>query len=118
MDRDTFVSDQIQGTLEAPSNRSVWLDGNDHPDRWITFEDIDNLHVTGGGTLNGNGQEWWINSCKRNKSMVCTWSLAPPCPTSVCTHSCDRKPDSLNLLPFRTAMRPWPDGTLLTPRLV
>jgi hypothetical protein len=63
------VAVQIQGTVEAPSNRSVWLDG-DLPDRWITFEDIDNLRVTGGGTINGNGQEWWINSCKVNKSMV------------------------------------------------
>ncbi|KAM0886738.1 hypothetical protein ACQ4PT_029517 [Festuca glaucescens] len=67
--RATSISVVIQGTVEAPSNRSVWLDG-DLPDRWITFEDIDNLRVTGGGTLNGNGQEWWINSCKVNKSMA------------------------------------------------
>uniref|UniRef100_M8BCH0 Polygalacturonase n=1 Tax=Aegilops tauschii TaxID=37682 RepID=M8BCH0_AEGTA len=68
--RDVYVAgDQIRGTLEAPSNRSVWLDG-DRRERWITFEDVDGLHVMGGGTLNGHGQEWWINSCKVNKSMA------------------------------------------------
>jgi hypothetical protein len=63
------ANDQIKGTLEAPPNRSVWLDRNNLQE-WITFEDIDRLHVLGGGTLNGNGQQWWINSCKLNKSMV------------------------------------------------
>lgn len=62
------ASDQIKGTLEAPCNRSVWLDRN--LQEWITFEGIDRLRVLGGGTLNGNGQHWWINSCKLNKSMV------------------------------------------------
>ncbi|XP_047085472.1 polygalacturonase-like [Lolium rigidum] len=81
--RATSISVVIQGTVEAPSNRSVWLDG-DLPDRWITFEDIDNLRVTGGGTINGNGQEWWINSCKVNKSMRCV-----PGPTALFFRSCN-----------------------------
>ncbi|CAN6295984.1 unnamed protein product [Urochloa humidicola] len=63
------ITAMIKGTLEAPSNRSVWLDRN--LQEWITFEGIDRLLVLGGGTLNGNGQEWWINSCKLNKSMRC-----------------------------------------------
>ncbi|WVZ83027.1 hypothetical protein U9M48_030214, partial [Paspalum notatum var. saurae] len=54
--------------LEAPSNRSVWLDHN--LQEWITFEGIDRLRVLGGGTLNGNGLQRWINSCKLNKSIL------------------------------------------------
>ncbi|EAY89054.1 hypothetical protein OsI_10538 [Oryza sativa Indica Group] len=37
---------------------------------WITFDNIDHLRVLGGGTLNGNGHQWWINSCKTNRSMA------------------------------------------------
>ncbi|KAE8793285.1 Polygalacturonase [Hordeum vulgare] len=67
--RATAITAMIRGTLEAPSNRSVWLDG-DRQERWITFEDVDGLHVMGGGTLNGHGQEWWINSCDDCISIV------------------------------------------------
>ncbi|KAL6649491.1 hypothetical protein ACP70R_013715 [Stipagrostis hirtigluma subsp. patula] len=77
------ITAMIRGKLEAPSNRSVWLDHN--LQEWITFEGIDRLHVQGGGTLNGNGQQWWINSCKVNKSMRCVTG-----PTALyfrrCTH--------------------------------
>ncbi|KAG2553761.1 polygalacturonase-like [Panicum virgatum] len=77
------ITAMIKGTLEAPSNRSVWLDRN--LQEWITFEGIDRLHVLGGGTLNGNGQQWWINSCKLNRSMRCVTG-----PTAIyfrrCTH--------------------------------
>ncbi|KAF7049980.1 hypothetical protein CFC21_058410 [Triticum aestivum] len=81
--RSTTITAMIRGTLEAPSNRSVWLDG-DRRERWITFEDVDGLHVMGGGTLNGHGQEWWINSCKVNKSMKCV-----PGPTALYFRTCN-----------------------------
>ncbi|RCV28166.1 hypothetical protein SETIT_5G383600v2 [Setaria italica] len=81
--RASSITAMIKGTLEAPSNRSVWLD-HDLQD-WITFEGIDRLRVLGGGTLNGNGQQWWINSCKFNTSMPCVTG-----PTALyfrrCTH--------------------------------
>ncbi|XP_048551107.1 polygalacturonase-like [Triticum urartu] len=80
--RATTITAMIRGTLEAPSNRSVWLGGD--RERWITFEDVDSLHVMGGGTLNGHGQEWWINSCKVNKSMKCVAG-----PTALYFRSCD-----------------------------
>nr|CAB3501577.1 unnamed protein product [Digitaria exilis] len=66
--RATSITVMIKGTLEAPSNRSVWRDHN--LQEWITFEDIDRLHVLGGGALNGNGQQWWVSSCKLNRSMA------------------------------------------------
>ena len=59
---------QIKGTLEASLNRSDWNDENRR--LWIVFDSIRNLKVTGGGTINGNGQVWWPNSCKRNKTLV------------------------------------------------
>lgn len=59
---------QIKGTLEAPSDRSVWLERG--LQEWITFEGVDRLRVLGGGTLDGNGMQWWINSCKLNRSAV------------------------------------------------
>ncbi|CAD6210211.1 unnamed protein product [Miscanthus lutarioriparius] len=81
--RAVSITAMIKGTLEAPSNRSVWLDHN--LQEWITFEGIDRLRVLGGGTLNGNGLQWWINSCKLNKSMRCVTG-----PTALyfrrCTH--------------------------------
>uniref|UniRef100_A0A0D9VRA2 Pectate lyase superfamily protein domain-containing protein n=1 Tax=Leersia perrieri TaxID=77586 RepID=A0A0D9VRA2_9ORYZ len=67
--RATTITATIRGTLEAPSNRSVWLDRD--LQEWITFDNIDHLRVVGGGTINGNGHEWWINSCKTNQSMQC-----------------------------------------------
>ncbi|KAK3147974.1 hypothetical protein QOZ80_3BG0289050 [Eleusine coracana subsp. coracana] len=81
--RAASITAMIRGTLEAPSNRSVWLDRG--LQEWITFEGVDRLHVLGGGTLNGNGQQWWNNSCKVNKPMRCVTG-----PTALyfrrCTH--------------------------------
>ncbi|KAL5707473.1 hypothetical protein ACHQM5_018372 [Ranunculus cassubicifolius] len=34
------------------------------------LDNVDNFKVKGGGTINGNGDIWWKNSCKRNKSLV------------------------------------------------
>ncbi|KAL6867389.1 hypothetical protein ACP4OV_015413 [Aristida adscensionis] len=66
--RAVSVTAMIKGTLEAPSNRSVWLDHK--LQAWIMFDGVDRLRVLGGGTLNGNGQQWWANSCKVNTSMA------------------------------------------------
>ncbi|ONK55775.1 uncharacterized protein A4U43_C10F860 [Asparagus officinalis] len=63
------VSVMIKGTLQASSDQSDW-DGADGR-HWILFAGINNLHVAGGGTINGNGQIWWKNSCKINKSLPC-----------------------------------------------
>ncbi|KAL8502325.1 hypothetical protein ACS0TY_021456 [Phlomoides rotata] len=41
----------------------------DFPKRlWIKFEDVTNIDVFGGGTIDGNGQVWWNNSCKIMKT--------------------------------------------------
>ncbi|KAL8473698.1 hypothetical protein ACS0TY_030516 [Phlomoides rotata] len=43
----------------------------DFPKRlWIKFEDVTNIDVFGGGTIDGNGQVWWNNSCKIKKTKI------------------------------------------------
>ncbi|CAI0404638.1 unnamed protein product [Linum tenue] len=37
---------------------------------WIKFESLQNFRVKGGGTIDGNGQIWWQNSCKVNTRLV------------------------------------------------
>lgn len=37
---------------------------------WIKFEDVTNMDVFGGGTIDGNGEVWWKNSCKIKKTKV------------------------------------------------
>ncbi|KAG9160159.1 hypothetical protein Leryth_015043 [Lithospermum erythrorhizon] len=41
------------------------------PRKWVSFEQVKDLTVDGGGTFNGNGQVWWDSSCKINNTEVC-----------------------------------------------
>ncbi|KAL9321744.1 hypothetical protein ACSQ67_009797 [Phaseolus vulgaris] len=40
---------------------------------WIMFQNLTNLRVDGGGTINGNGRKWWENSCKTNENLAVTF---------------------------------------------
>ncbi|CAN6554074.1 unnamed protein product [Malus baccata var. baccata] len=60
---------QIYGTIEASEDRSIYKD----TDHWLIFDNVENLIVVGPGTINGNGNIWWKNSCKRKPQ--------PPCDT-------------------------------------
>ncbi|XP_057488003.1 polygalacturonase [Actinidia eriantha] len=59
---------QIYGTIEASDDRSDYRKDGRH---WLVFDSVQNLRVEGGGTINGNGQIWWQNSCKTNKALPC-----------------------------------------------
>lgn len=61
---------QVLGKIVAPKDPSVWkgLDTR----LWLHFYSVDDLSVEGGGTIDGNGEEWWNKSCKINKSNPCT----------------------------------------------
>jgi polygalacturonase len=63
------VTVQIDGTIEAPSDPS---DYNGHESNWLMFENINDLVVQGGGTINGNGNSWWKLSCNIDTSLVST----------------------------------------------
>jgi polygalacturonase len=82
----------VKGTLVAPPSRSDWTENNIR--HWIMFQGISGLTVTGGGTINGNGQIWWKNSCKTNEALPCTQA-----PTALTFHLCDNlKVDNLKIV--------------------
>ncbi|XP_027938004.1 polygalacturonase-like [Vigna unguiculata] len=62
------IAVQISGTLEASDNPSDYSGDRTH---WIMFHSVQKLSVNGGGTIDGNGNIWWQNSCKRNHKLPC-----------------------------------------------
>ncbi|XP_062174971.1 polygalacturonase [Alnus glutinosa] len=72
---------KVYGTIKASPDRSDYQTDTRH---WIVFENIQNFRVEGGGIINGNGREWWINSCKVDKTRPCTHA-----PTAVTFRSCN-----------------------------
>ncbi|CAM0877111.1 unnamed protein product [Alopecurus aequalis] len=74
------VTFMLEGTLVAPPSRSAWSDLS----HWIMFRGVTGLTVTGGGTINGNGDIWWKNSCKTNKALPCTQA-----PTALTLRQCN-----------------------------
>lgn len=61
------ITVQISGTITASNVRS---DFSKDPRHWLVFDGVENLAVSGGGVVNGNGKIWWQNSCKINKANV------------------------------------------------
>jgi polygalacturonase len=58
------------------------------------IQGVTGLTVTGGGTINGNGDIWWKNSCKTNKALPCTTA-----PTALSFHRCNNlKVDNLKIV--------------------
>ncbi|KAG6540937.1 hypothetical protein Mapa_017731 [Marchantia paleacea] len=59
---------KVDGTVLAPPETSVWnvTSGKDH---WLEFSKV-SMIVQGTGTINGQGQNWWAESCKTNSSNV------------------------------------------------
>ncbi|RHN79111.1 putative polygalacturonase [Medicago truncatula] len=60
---------QISGSLVASDNPS---DYKQDPTHWLMFDSVQKLSVKGGGTIHGNGNIWWQNSCKTNKKLALT----------------------------------------------
>jgi hypothetical protein len=52
----------------APSSPDEWA-GRD-PMKWLYVYGVDGLSVSGGGTIDGMGQQWWASTCKRKKTQV------------------------------------------------
>jgi hypothetical protein len=40
--------------------------------KWLYIYGVDGLSVSGGGTIDGSGQQWWASTCKRRKTPVIT----------------------------------------------
>jgi len=62
-----FFFFQISGIIEASENLSDYSEDLTH---WLVFDSIEKLSVKGGGTIDGNGNIWWQNSCKVNEKLV------------------------------------------------
>ncbi|KAH1137418.1 hypothetical protein AAZX31_10G084100 [Glycine max] len=75
------IAFRVYGTIKAWPKMSAYQNDRLH---WIKFENVTNLRVDGGGTINGNGRKWWENSCKRNKNLPCK-----PAPTAVTFYQCN-----------------------------
>ncbi|KAL0315163.1 UNVERIFIED_CONTAM: Polygalacturonase QRT2 [Sesamum calycinum] len=66
------ISMEIQGRVRS------FPEMYDIPRRlWIMFEDVRDMDVFGGGTIDGNGEVWWANSCKIKKTKPCQSQSAP-----------------------------------------
>ncbi|KAF5193241.1 Polygalacturonase [Thalictrum thalictroides] len=72
---------KIYGTIQASTDRS---DYNKDTRYWLVFQKVQNFRVEGGGTINGNGNIWWKNSCKINTALPCKGA-----PTAVTFNQCN-----------------------------
>ncbi|KAG8061324.1 hypothetical protein GUJ93_ZPchr0003g18348 [Zizania palustris] len=83
---------QVKGTLVASPDRSSWNENNRR--YWIVFRGVESLAVSGGGTIDGNGEVWWKNSCKINTALPCKGA-----PTALSFHTCNNlRVDGLKML--------------------
>jgi hypothetical protein len=58
---------KVEGTIVAPDEVSAW--GKVSSPTWLVFEHVTNFSISGTGTFNGQGKNWW--ACKKAKTMVC-----------------------------------------------
>ncbi|XP_004493509.1 polygalacturonase-like [Cicer arietinum] len=75
------ITVQLSGSLEASEEPSDYSEDQRH---WLVFDNVQNLIINGGGTINGKGNIWWQNSCKRNKKRSCK-----DAPTALTFDSCE-----------------------------
>nr|DAD27152.1 TPA_asm: hypothetical protein HUJ06_028620 [Nelumbo nucifera] len=61
------VNVQIMGSIIAPNTIKEW-EGVDA--RWMAFNNVSGLSVSGSGTIDGRGSDWWNNSCRDHPGKV------------------------------------------------
>ncbi|KAK4604390.1 hypothetical protein RGQ29_012766 [Quercus rubra] len=62
------ISFQLIGTISSPSSPSVWW-GRDRS-KWLTFNGVTGLLITGTGTIDGQGSGWWGQSCRDHPNLA------------------------------------------------
>lgn len=65
----------ILGTIVASSSPESW-NGRD-ASQWIVFKDIRGLNVYGSGLIDGQGMQWWDQSCRYHPKQEGCTKLAP-----------------------------------------
>ncbi|XVF74720.1 hypothetical protein PTKIN_Ptkin13bG0134300 [Pterospermum kingtungense] len=61
------VAVQILGNIVGPSDASAW--GNEVAKFWLTFANVNGLHMFGNGQIDGRGETWW-KSCPNALSFL------------------------------------------------
>jgi len=59
--------------------------------KWLYIYGVDGLSVSGGGTIDGSGQQWWASTCKRKKTPPC-YSGPRPKVNAQLPHCSSRRP--------------------------
>ncbi|CAH1432260.1 unnamed protein product [Lactuca virosa] len=71
---------EVSGTILASKQESKYKKDERH---WLRVDHVDNLLIRGGGVIDGNGDFWWSNSCKVNKTLPCK-----DAPTALTLYKC------------------------------
>ncbi|CAM6110363.1 unnamed protein product [Calypogeia fissa] len=58
---------KVDGKVVAPQDPSIW---NNFGRYWLKFNTV-SMTLEGQGTIDGQGQQWWAQSCKTDKSKPC-----------------------------------------------
>ncbi|CAN6346003.1 unnamed protein product [Urochloa humidicola] len=65
----------ISGNIVAPDSPYDW--GSGDRGQWLHFRNVHNLQVTGGGIIDGKGQQWWAAQSACEEDENCTAQPAP-----------------------------------------
>nr|AML47762.1 putative polygalacturonase [Triticum aestivum]AOZ21505.1 putative polygalacturonase precursor [Triticum aestivum] len=66
----------ISGNIIAPEDPEEWWDGDQG--RWLHFLGLGDLSLSGGGIIDGRGQQWWAGSCEdENCTTYRPYEVAP-----------------------------------------
>ncbi|KAF7034322.1 hypothetical protein CFC21_045354 [Triticum aestivum] len=66
----------ISGNIIAPEDPEDWSDGDQG--RWLHFRGVGDLSLSGGGIVDGRGQQWWAGSCEdENCTSYRPYEVAP-----------------------------------------
>ena len=57
---------KIDGVVMPPDGPECWPEKDSHQ-QWLVFYRLDDMTLTGTGTIEGNGQKWWDLPCKPHK---------------------------------------------------
>ncbi|XP_022151049.1 probable polygalacturonase At1g80170 [Momordica charantia] len=60
---------QIEGTIVAPDEPEKW--DPKFQRQWLEFTKLNAVTFQGDGVIDGSGDKWWAESCKKNKSRPC-----------------------------------------------
>ncbi|XP_057491399.1 probable polygalacturonase At3g15720 [Actinidia eriantha] len=58
---------QIDGELIAPRDPSKWKCKGNKCHQWIGFVNLNGLYISGSGTINAQGTQWWASFCNHKK---------------------------------------------------